>query len=140
MLFFNAVLISCIYFVIQLQKNSVRIQKAKADYFSVNQIKCGLLNADSWTYQINTLISAEIDSFELTRSDEKTLRKQVDRALNRFFDEVEVLLHEKQHKVKDNLKFKVINSFFDIDKFRADIPGFSNAIIAEIVKSENKEK
>lgn len=140
MLFFNAALIACIYFVIQLQKNSVRLKKAKADYFAVNQIKCGLLNADSWTYQINTLISAEIDSFELTRSDEKTLRKQVDRALNRFFDEVETLLHEKQHKVKDNLKFKVINSFVDIDKFRADIPRFSNAIIAEIVKSENKEK
>jgi hypothetical protein len=128
------------YIGLKLHNNSLTDKLYKADYYTVNQIKYGLLSGDKWTYQVNRVISQQVDSFSLSGENKKVLTAQVNKILNRVFDEADVVLHKKQENVKDRIKFRVINTFVDLDKFREEIPRFSNAIVDELDKSKNKNQ
>jgi hypothetical protein len=128
------------YLAIRLHNNSVRDKIYKADYYTVNQIKYGLLSGNRWSYQVNTILSHQIDSFSFNRNNKKVLTAQVNSILNRLLDEVDVTLHKKQNNLKDKIKFGMINSVVDVDKFREDIPRYSNSIIDELDKSKNKDE
>jgi hypothetical protein len=128
------------YIGIKLHENSINDKLLKADYFAVNQIKYGLLSGDKWTFQVNSIISHQVDSFNLSGENKRVLTLQVNGILNRLFNELDSFLHEKQNGLKDKIKFKVINTFVDLDKFRKEIPRFSRAIIDELDKSKNKNQ
>ena len=125
---------------VKLFSNSKITHQLKADYFQVNQIKYGLLDAHNWTSQVNNIINDKICSFTLESKDEKVLKEQLNGVLNKLFDEVDLVLHTKQDKAKDKIKFKVINAFVDVDRFRKEIPKFSSSIIQEINKTKNRDK
>jgi hypothetical protein len=124
----------------RMHENSLRDKEYKLDYFILNQIKYGLLSGDNWTFQLNRIILMKVDSFRFDKENKAVLTKQINGILNRLFDEVDEVLHKKQDKLKDRIKYKIINSFVDIDNFRKEIPRFSRAIIQELDKSGNKEK
>ena len=136
----NAMLVIAILLGVKLFANSKITHRLKADYFKVNQLKYGLLDAHNWTTQVNNILNDKICSFTLESKDEKVLKEQLNGVLNTLFDEVDHVLHKKQDKAKDKIKFKVINTFFDIDHFRKEIPKFSSSIIQEINKTKNRDK
>lgn len=124
----------------QLRTNSQKDKAYKSDYFTVNQIKYGLLSGNNWSWQVYKIIEMQVDSFRFTPENKQLLEKQLNALLKRVFDEAEEVLHEKQKSTVDRIKFKVINAFVDVDKFKAEIPKFSKAIVDEMEKSENKEQ
>jgi len=123
-----------------LHQNSLRDKAIKLDYFTVNQIKYGLLSGDKWTFQVNNIVSKQIDSFQLTTTNKKVILEQINTILARMLDEVDAVLHKKQDKLGDKIKFKVINTLVDIDKFKEEIPRFSHAIVDELENSKNKNQ
>lgn len=129
-----------VYLALRLHDNSVKDKKYKLDYFLVNQIKYGMLSGDNWSNQVNTIISMQVDSFTFSGENKKILTAQINAVLARVMDEADAVLHKKQKKLTDRIKFKVINSVVDMDKFKAEIPRFSRAIIDELDKSKNKEQ
>jgi len=131
---------ACAYVSLQLHNNSLKDKALKKDYFTVNQIKYGMLSGNNWTYQVNRIIALQVDSFSFNGDNKKLLTKEINAVLHRLFDEIDKVLHKKQTKFKDKVKFKVINAFVDLDKFRAEIPKFSRAIIDEIDNSKNKSQ
>lgn len=125
---------------IRLRNNSLRDKAYKSDYFTVNQIKYGLLSGDNWSVQVNRIISLQVDSFNFSTENKKVLKEQISTVLNRLFNEVDVVMHKKRNSTKERIKFKVLNALVDVETFKAEIPRFSNAIIDEIEKSKNKEQ
>jgi len=130
----------CVYISLRLHNNSIRDKALKTDYFLVNQVKYGMLSGNNWSYQVNKIIEQQVDSFSIEGENKKILTGQINLILNRLFDEVDGVLHKKRDNLKDRIKYKVLNTFVDIDEFKKEIPKFSNAIIDEIDKSKNKEQ
>jgi hypothetical protein len=142
---FIIIILSCITIVSffigrKLHNNSVTDKKLKADYFAVNQIKYGLLSGNNWTYQVNSILAQQVDSFKFNHENKKILIAQVNVILNRLLNEVGATLHAKQKKLKDRVKFKVINAFVDVDRFRQEVPKYSKSIVDELDKSKNKNE
>lgn len=126
--------------VIKLLQTSKDVKKYKFDYYKVNRIKDGLLNGANWTDQVNKIISNKVDSFSLTEANKRVLQNQIGIIFDTLLTEVENVLHEKQYTGKDKIRFKVINTLVDIDKYRKEIPRFSAAVVNEIDKTTNREK
>lgn len=131
---------TCVYVSLTLHNNSLKDKALKKDYFTINQIKYGMLSGSNWTNQVNRIVEQQVDSFSLNGENKKLLTSQVSLILHRLLDEVDEVLHKKQHKFKDKIKFKVINTFVDLDKFKFEIPKFSSAIVDELDKSKNKNQ
>jgi hypothetical protein len=129
-----------VYLGVLLNRNSEAAKKLKADYFTVNQIKYGLLSGNNWTYQVNRIIADKIDSFNIDKSNRRVLRKQIEALLGRMIDETEKVLHEKKSNLKDRIRYRVINTLIDLDEVRAKIPQYSAALVDELSKSKHKEK
>jgi hypothetical protein len=128
------------YLAFELRTNSIKDKEYKTDYFTVNQIKYGLLSGDNWSWQVYKIIELQVDSFRFTPENKEVLTKQLNELLVRVFDEADHVLHKKQKNTVDRIKFKVINTFVDLDKFKTEIPKFSSAIVDELEQSENKDQ
>src|ERR1043165_7906540 len=90
--FFLSIIAVSAYVAFRLHTNSLEDKILKNDYFTVNQIKYGLLSGDKWTYQVNNIISMQIDSFSFSGKNKIVLKKQVGNVLNRLLDEVDAVL------------------------------------------------
>lgn len=139
-LLFSFITVAAAILAWQLRANSIKDKAYKTDYFAVNQIKYGLLSGNNWSWQVYKIIEMQVDSFRFTPENKKVLEKQLNALLTRIVDEADHVLHKKQKNTIDRIKFKVINAFVDVDKFKAEIPHFSSSIIDEMEKSENKEQ
>lgn len=129
-----------VYLGSRLYKNSVASKAYKKDFFQVNKINYGLLNGDNWSWQLQQIIDRQVDSFRLSTQNKAVLREQISLIMNRLLTDIDKVLHEKREKTVDNIKYKVINTFVDLDHFREEIPRFANTIIDEIDKSKNRQK
>lgn len=136
----NMLLILGIFFGFIAMKDAKKIKHLNEDYFSANQISLGVLNADNWTNQVNTIIQMQVDSFSLSSKNEKILKVEIENILNRLFDELEIVIKEKQEGFTDKVKFGLIRRIVDLDKFRGEIPRFSAAILDEIDKASHKKE
>lgn len=136
--FFLAIIAACAYVAVKLHQDSREDKKLKADFFTVNQIKYGILSGDKWTGQVSRIISMQIDSFNFTPSNRKILKKQVSNILLRLVDEADTMLHERQDKLSDRIKFSLIRGVVNLDKVRERVPKFSESILAELDKNENR--
>lgn len=124
----------------KLHVNHREDKALKADYFTVNQIKYGLLSGNNWAFQFNRIIASRIDSFEITHEDRELLERQVSQILHRMLDEADATLHRERENLKDKIRFGLINAFIDVDDFREEVPRFAAAIVDEIGKSRHKEQ
>lgn len=124
----------------KLYKNSVANKVYKKDFFKVNQIKYGLFNGENWSWQLEKIIENRVDSFSLSPNNKKVLREQISKMMNRLLTEIDAILHTKQEKLGDNIKYKVFNTLVDIDDFRDDVPHLANTLIAELDKCKNRDK
>lgn len=118
----------------KLRNLSHRDKQLKLDYFTVNQIKFGLLSGNRWTAQVNDLLSAEIDSFELSLKNKVLLQNQVEGILHRLLDEVEIVLSQPQKKIGRRFRNKLIKGIIKIQDFRYAIPKFSSSIVEQLEK------
>lgn len=112
----------------------------KADYSEVNNIQYGLLSVDRWRDNITVIVNRQIEGFDLTRSQEKDLKEEINGTLNDLITQADQMINEKQKKLGGKLKKLAYNSFVNVDKIRARVPEFSQTIINQIKKPGNKEK
>src|ERR1041384_3551724 len=98
-----------------MHRNARTDKRLKADYFSVNQIKYGLLSGNNWTWQVNKILAEKIDSFALKGQNRQLMVAQVNDILNRMLDEANEVLHKERNKFSDKVRFALINSVFDVE-------------------------
>jgi len=140
LLFFILITAASAFLGTKLYKNSLKAKHYKKDFFKVNQMKYGLFNGENWTWQLENIIEKQIDSFSFSPQNKKVMHEQISIMMNKLLTQIDDILHTKQEKFSDNVKYKVFNSLVDIDDFRDDVPRLANTLIAELDKCKNKEK
>lgn len=128
------------YLGTKLYQNSLINKEYKKDFFKVNQIKYGLFNGENWSWQLEQIIEKRVDSFSFTPANKRVMREQISKMMNRLLTEIDEILHKKQEKLGDNIKYKVFNTLVDIDDFRDDVPRLANTVIEELDKCKNRDK
>ena len=136
----TGILSYALFTISRLQTNSLEDKIYKEDYFTVNQIKYGLLSGDNWSFQVNKILEQQVDSFNFSPENKKVLEEEINSVLRRLFTEADAVLHKKQKSLRDKIRFKVLNTLVSVNDFRVDIPKFSKAIIDEIDDPKNKYK
>ncbi len=137
---FVILIILSIWLGLQLHRNSLRDKEIKNDYFTVNQIKYGMLSGNNWSRQVNRIVATQVDSFSFTTENKELLTAQMNDLLGKLFDEADRVLHKEREKLGEKLKYKLINAMVDVDDYRPEIPAFSKAIVDEISKSKHKKQ
>jgi hypothetical protein len=113
---------------------------AKRDFFDVNQIRYGILSGKNWSLQLQRIIQMQVDSFDIGGSDKKIVKEQLNGILMKLIDEADRIIHKKQQSFKDKIRFSLISAFVDLDEVRAQVPRFSDVIIQELDKPDNRQR
>ncbi len=116
-------------------------QSIKKDYAEINHFKYGLLSVDSWKDQLAAIILQEVDQLSLTRGNQKVLKAQLERQLAVLIDKIAEKIKKENDTDSPGGFFKqaFINTFVDMKEIKAGIPGYADAMIAEM-SSKKSEK
>lgn len=127
----------CGYTIYNLSQERAVLKK---DYSELNNIQYGLLSVDRWRDNITEIVSVQIEQFELSEMQEDTLKTEINKILNALISQADEIINEKQKHVGGKLKKFAFNTFVNVDKVRARVPEFSQAIIDQIKKPRSKER
>jgi hypothetical protein len=125
---------------IQVQKLSDRRATIKNDYATLNNITSGLLSVNAWRDHIVKVVTNRIDDFEFTAEQDKALKFEVSQILHAVIDKADSLVDKKQKTLGGKLKKFAVKTLVNEDKIREKVPEFSETIVNELKKPENKEK
>ena len=133
------IIISSVMLCYQIISNAILNQQNKNDYAELNHIKYGLFSVDEWKRQINTILAEEINKLDLSRTDERELRKHIEVLLNTLIDDVyKILREENEGSAGGRLKQSVINILISPEDVKKGIPEYADSIIHEMTKSKTK--
>ena len=111
----------------------------KTDYSEINSLTYGLLSVNVWRDNLTNIVMNRINDFELTQKQEDTLQYEVSQLLHAAVNKADSLLEKKQTTLKGKITKFAVKTFVNKDKVRALVPEFSETIVDEIQKPENKE-
>ena len=111
----------------------------KADEMELSSINYGLFNPDRWKEALKGLVAKEIVDFELEDKDREILKVQLEGILAKVFEDLNRTV-QSEKGLKGAVRKAVINAVVPMDAIRRDIPQYSEHIIAEVDKPENREK
>jgi hypothetical protein len=123
----------------QIISNSVALQESKQESAEINHIKYGLFSINKWKEQLAGIISDEIGKLNLTNANKRMLKKHVEVQLDGLIDNVDQKIRaSNKGSTKGWLKQSFLNAFVDVKSIKEGIPGFADAIILEMTKSQTE--
>jgi hypothetical protein len=123
----------------QIILNAISNQVDKNDYAELNHVKYGLFSVDEWKRQITVILAEEIDKLDLSRTDERALRKHIEVLLNTLIDKVDKKIREENKGSAEGwVKQTFLNLFVSLEDIKKGIPEYADAIIHEITRSKTK--
>jgi uncharacterized small protein (DUF1192 family) len=133
------IIIASVILCQQIISNSISNQKNKTDYAELNDVKYGLLSVDEWKRQITAILTAEINKLDLSRTNERDLRKHVEVLLNTLIDKIDKKIREENSSsAKGWVKQSFINIFISLKDIKKGIPEYADAVIHEIKESKTR--
>jgi len=111
----------------------------KFEYSNVNAIRYGLFSVSAWRNNIRDIVSDRIADFTLTQDQEEVLRTEINDVLNALVDQADSTINHPK-SLNGKIKKAAINVFVDWAEVRKKIPTFTQTILDEINKPENREK
>ncbi len=125
----------------QIIVNSISNQKNKNDYAEINHVKHGLLSVDEWKRQITVILAGEINKLDLSKANERELRKHVEVLLNTLIDQVDKKIREENAGSAEGwITQSFINIFINLDTIKKGIPEYADAVIKELTKPTTKRQ
>lgn len=137
-LFSGALLLIAGWSSFQVYTHATKRAEIKHDYSEVNSITYGLLSVNAWRDHMMNIAMNRISDFEFTPEQEKVLKLQVGGLLNAGIDKADSLVNLKQKTIKGKLKKFVVKTLVNEEDIREMVPVFSETIVKEILKPENK--
>ncbi|AHM58711.1 putative paraquat-inducible protein A [Flammeovirgaceae bacterium 311] len=123
----------------QVYTHSTKRAEIKHDYSEVNSISHGLLSVNIWRDHLTNIAMNRISDFELTSEQVGVLELQVGGLLNAGIDKADSLVNLRQKTIKGKLKKFVVKAVVNEEDIRKMVPVFSETIVKEMLKPENKE-
>ena len=134
----SALLIAAIVLTTQYISLARQNQELKTDLAEMNHIRYGLLNVDNWSDQLSTILSIKIMEFQLTPESREKLVHNLENILYQLIDEVELLMKAKTSENGSALRRFLGNFSFNLDPFRDSVPSYTEQLLRELNKPENK--
>jgi hypothetical protein len=133
------IIIASVLLCHQIISNSISNQVNKKDYAELNHVKYGLFSVDEWKRQINVILSEEINKLDLSRTDERELRKHIEILLNTLIDKVAKKIKEGNSGSAEGWVAQAfINIFISLEDIKKGIPEYADTIMHEMTKSKTK--
>ena len=110
------------------------------DYALVNNISYGLLSVDVWRDHIVSAASSEIRQYRLSPEQQAELRKEIDQLLRTLVAHAFEIINKPQKSLGGKLKKLVVKTFVDQKKIEAQVPGYTQKLMAEITKPSTYKK
>ncbi len=124
----------------QVYHLSTKRAKIKKDYSILNNITYGLLSVNAWRDHLVKVVTNRIDDFEFSADQEAAVKVEVSHVLHAIIDKADSMLERKQKSIGGKLKKFAVKTLVNSDKIHAQVPAFTETIIAELKKPKNREK
>ena len=135
------ILLASLFLGQQIISKSITNQVNKKESAELNDIRYGLLSIDSWKKQLSVIIVKEIESMDLGEDYESEIHSTVEAQLYVLIDKVNERIKESnKDSFKGRLKQSFINVFVSVDDIKKGVPGYADAMIAEMKKKRNQNK
>ncbi len=128
------------YFGYRLYELSARQEAVKADYSNINNIAYGLFSVEQWRDEVARIVNKQVRNMKFTPKQKQLMRKEVEEVLHALVDKAEAMLNKKPKSLGGKIRKLVIKTFVKADKIRAQIPKFSQSIIAKVDNPNQKAK
>jgi hypothetical protein len=128
------------YFGYKVHTISIQHQKLKADYSTINNITFGLLSVEVWRDKITEAVKNKLENFNLTKSQEADLRKEIESILHSMIKKAVAMINKPQKSIGGKLKKMAFNAFVDEDKLQAQVPAFADQIVKKIEAPASKAR
>lgn len=79
-------------------------EKIKQDYSVINNITYGLLSVNKWRDLIVASVSHRMQNFQLTKSQEATMRKEVDQILHSLINKAVSMINAPQKTFRGRVR------------------------------------
>lgn len=141
LILFLAVLL-CVegFFAYRLHVLSSQQEDLKKDYSEINNITYGLFSVAQWHDKVAAIVNHQVRNFTMTPKQKKALQTEVEGVIIALIDKAQAIVNKPKKTVDGKIKKFVINNFVDIDKIKAQAPGFAKTIIAQVDNRANKKK
>jgi hypothetical protein len=137
----SIILIASVFLCHQIILNSMSNQKDKIDYAELNHVKYGLFSVDEWKRQVTEILSEEINKLNVSKADERELKKQIEVLLNILIDKVGKKIKEQNSaSLGGAIKQTFIDMFISLEDIKKGVPEYADAIIHEMTKSKTKSQ
>src|SRR5208283_767726 len=135
------IVIASVILCCQIIFYSLTNQKNKNDYAELHSTKYGLLSIEEWNRQVTTILIEKIDTFDLSKTNRKELRKHIEAVLSLLIDEVDQKIKEANSSSSEGrIKQAFIDMFISLEDIKKGIPKYADAVIVEMTKSGTKKQ
>ncbi len=142
---FSAIIIAfaLFYSILQVIPLSREKEVLQTDYVALHHVNQGMLSPRVWKDKLSDIVYAKLESFQLTSGNQKQMRQSITSVLEKMVAEMEELFEQKKNNddwvISAGAKlFQEL--VFDADDLRAKVPEFTDLIIQELDKKENRKK
>lgn len=112
----------------------------KKDYSVANSITYGILSPNTWKDEVKDIIDTRISEFEFNRKQDSLARVQIHVMLDRLISRIKAQVNQDNDKLKGKLRKLSVNLLVDWEKLRSKVPTYTQAIMEELKKKQNKNR
>ena len=121
------------YFGYRLHELSVKQAILKHDYAVLNNIMLGLFSVEQWTGKVETIVSKQVKTLDLTPKQEKALQKEIEGVIISLIDKAEALVTKpKKKSIRGKLVKFAVKNFVKVDTLKKKVPGIARTIIKKV--------
>ena len=139
-LFLGILLVAGGYFGYQLHQLSDQQKEIKEDYANVNNIELGLFSVKNWRDQVAHIVDHHVRNFAMTPAQKKELQLEIQEIMLALIDKAEAIVNKPQTSAGGKIKQFAVKKLINVDKIKAQIPGFAKTIMAKVDNPDNKNK
>ena len=128
------------FFGYRLHQLSDEQKLIKEDYANVNDIELGLFSVKNWRDKVADMVDNQVRNFTMTPAQKHDLQLEVQEIIVALIDKAEAMINKPQTSVKGKLEKFAVKKFVNVDKIKAQVPGFAATIMAKVDNPHNKDK
>ena len=128
------------YFGYRLHQLSNQQKEIKEDYADLNAIEFGLFSVENWRDQVANIVDHHIRNFSITPAQKKDMQQEVQGIILALIDKAVAMINKPQTSAGGKIKQFAVKNLVNIDKIKAQVPGFATSIMASVDNPANKNK
>jgi len=138
----SVLLLVVAFFVFDSHKVSNKRTETKNDYAEIADVKYGLFSVYEWKRKMSVALESKIDEFTLKGNNKKTLKREVESALNVLMKEAEKMVQDEMENAGLLARLFGVAEKMDrrLKEMRQRIPEFADKILVELDKPQNRKQ